>query len=301
MPKASAHGGEVRPQSGRALSPKAPAAGRLGDVLAASLTGTVHVKIHVPTHALGGVPRQRHVGGGVEVDGRRIRVSTRTGADSMKTTIFSTEDNGLTWKVISPGANQDPGNELPEAGNKTGFSFINSQRGWLGVADQPKALVLYRTDNGGRNWNLQTIPVPQNLSSLVATTLPPVFFEGNTNDGLLPVIFSAQPGADGSLVFYTTSDGGVGWLPAGSLEGGKVFSFIDPLTGWAWAKRALYFTTDGTKTWQILPVAFGATEQAISIKFINKNNGWILTRDLKNRVRIYSTNDGGNTWVAFAP
>ena len=52
---------------------------------------------------------------------------------------------------------------------------------------------------------------------------------------------------------------------------------------------------------QPLPVAFGRSEQATNIKFINPTTGYLLTTDAKNRVRIYATQDGGNTWLAVNP
>lgn len=228
-------------------------------------------------------------------------VSTRTGPDSMKSTIFGTEDNGLTWKQIFPAANQDPGNDIPETGFKTGFAFIDSQHGWLGLSNQPQKLVLYHTSNGGRNWTPQNLQAPQNIASLVTTTLPPIFFPGNTNDGMLPVIFTSNDNFDGNLVFYATGDGGANWWPGGPVAGGQTYTFLDPKHGWAWGKRGLYVTKDGAKTWQPLPVAFGKSEQASNIQFVNANTGWLVSTDSNGRVRLYNTRDGGNTWVAINP
>lgn len=228
-------------------------------------------------------------------------VGTRTGPEAMKSTLFGSEDNGLTWKVIFPGANQDPGNDLPEAGNKTGFNFIDSQHGWLGLANQAQKVVLYQTVNGGRNWLPQNIPAPQNIASLLATTSPPLFFAGNTTDGLLPVLFTSNDNIDGNLVFYYTNDSGTNWWPGGPVPGGQAYTFLDPKHGWAWGRRGLYITTDGAKTWRLLPVAFGKSEQASNLTFVDASTGWLLTADGNGRVRMYTTHDSGNTWVAIIP
>jgi len=227
--------------------------------------------------------------------------TTRTASTAMSSVIFTSGDNGLTWERIFPGANQEPGNSLPEAGIKTGFSFISIDRGWLGVAAQPQKVVLYKTENGGRNWVPQEIQVPQNITSLVTSSLPPIFFAENKDEGLLPVDFVSMDTGARNRVFYLSKDGGANWTPGDSVIDGEAYAFIDPKTGWVWGKRGLYFTNDAAQTWQLLPVAFGRSEHATSIKFIDKNTGWLQTVDAKNRVRIYSTRDGGNTWIAINP
>jgi photosystem II stability/assembly factor-like uncharacterized protein len=225
----------------------------------------------------------------------------QTGSKTMSATLFNSNDNGLTWNNIFPGANQDPGSSLPETGIKTGFSFISIDRGWLTVASQPQKVLLYNTENGGRNWAPQEIPIPENITSLVTTSLPPVFFTGNNDEGLLPVDFVSMDTGARNRVFYFTSDSGVTWSPGASIVDGETYTFLDPKTGWVWGKRGLYFTSDSAQTWQLLPVAFGRSEHATSLKFIDKNTGWLLTADTKNRIRIYNTRDGGNTWMAINP
>ena len=227
--------------------------------------------------------------------------SIPTGSNKMSSTIYNSADSGQTWNRILPGSDSAPGNSIPEDGNKTGFSFINSQTGWLGVAGQSQKVVLYKSIDGAHTWALQDIPVPQNIQSLVTNTLPPIFFKGNTTAGVLPVDFISQATGDRNRVFYLTKDSGAPWSPGDIVIDGGADSFIDPHTGWVWGKHGLYTTTNGAQSWQLLPVAFGKSETAKNIKFINANNGWLLTTDSKNRLRIYNTNDGGHTWIAINP
>jgi hypothetical protein len=227
--------------------------------------------------------------------------TTRTGNDAMLGILFTSTDNGETWVRINPEDAQTPATSLPEAGIKTGFAFINANRGWLGIADQPQKVLIYKTENGGRDWSPQVIPVPQNIATLVGSSLPPTFFNGDSVHGLLPVKYVSPNGSDTNLVFYSTTDSGTNWTPGDSVVDGQAYTFLDPKTGWVWGKRGLYFTNDGAKTWQVLPVAFGRSEHATSIDFIDVETGWLLTADAKNRVRIYTTSDGGNTWTAINP
>jgi hypothetical protein len=237
----------------------------------------------------------------VLIDNLAYFLQTRSVAsDTMQVAIYITQD-GLSWAKIFPEEGQDTGSSISEAGIKTGISFINIDRGWIGVASQPQKIVLYQTTGAARAWAPQEIPAPENITSLVTTTLPPVFFAGNGMDGLLPVNFVSMETGDRNLVFYNTTDAGATWIPGESVTDGGVYTFIDPKTGWAWGKRGLYFTTDGAQTWTLLPVAFGRSENATWINFIDQKYGWLVTSGLGSRVRLYHTNDGGNTWTITIP
>ena len=236
-------------------------------------------------------------------DGVAYFLQTRqTGANSMLSSFYRSNDGGLTWNKILTGSSGETGNNsLPEAGLKTGLSLISSEIGWLGMAAQPGKVLLYKTQNGGQVWTAQDLQAPQNISSLTTNSLPPVFFPGDNKSGLLPVDFISQATGDKNRVFYTTTDSGINWWPGGSVIDGGAFTFVDPKNGWVWGKHGLYFTNDAAQTWQLLPVAFGRSEQATMISFVDTRNGWIVTADAKNRVRLYNTTDGGHTWIAINP
>jgi photosystem II stability/assembly factor-like uncharacterized protein len=237
----------------------------------------------------------------VFIDGATFFLQTdRIAPDAMRVVIYSTADSP-TWARMFPGEGQDAGSSISEAGIKTGFSFINVDRGWLGVASQPQKIVLYQTDTTGRTWTHQELPAPENITSLITTTLPPLFFAGNDAEGILPVEFVSMDTGDKNLVFYDTTDSGATWNPGSSVTDGGAYTFLNPQTGWVWGKRGLYFTNDGAQTWTLLPVAFGRSENATWINFIDQKNGWLVTVGLGSRVRLYHTNDGGNTWTTTIP
>jgi hypothetical protein len=48
-----------------------------------------------------------------------------------------------------------------------------------------------------------------------------------------------------------------------------------------------------------MPVAFGRSERASIIDFFDLQNGWLVTIDAKNVLRMYHTIDGGGTWTAI--
>ena len=220
--------------------------------------------------------------------------------DAMHVAIYISFDN-LNWNKIFPGDGKDVSFSIPDAGIKTGFSFISIDRGWMGVASQHQKIILYQTNSAARNWILQEIPAPENITSLITTVLPPVFFTGNGVKGILPVDFISMDTGDKNRVFYTTTDGGATWSPGDSITDGGAYTFVDANTGWAWGKRGLYSTNDGAQTWLLLPVAFNRSEHATCINFIDQKNGWLITVGQQSRVRLYRSTDGGYTWMLVNP
>lgn len=229
-------------------------------------------------------------------DGIRFFLETgETASDTI--TFYRTNDYGGTWEKVVP--TSDSTNSLPPSGLKTGASFITWENGILGFAAQPQKVGAYQTTDSAQTWTPLEIPVPQNIDSLTITVLPPVFFRDNGNDGILPVDFISMDTGSRNRVFYNHAE--TRWTPGGSVVDGEAYTFLDPQTGWAWGKRGLYATTDGAKTWLLLPVAFGRGERATCINFIDAKNGWLVTVGLQSRVRLYRTMDGGYSWTAMIP
>jgi photosystem II stability/assembly factor-like uncharacterized protein len=215
------------------------------------------------------------------------------GASGKEVSIYNTSD-GINWaKTVAI--------SLPDAKLITGFSFNSVERGWLGIASQPQKVVLYQTNTAAQTWVEQDIPAPENIASLTTSAFPPVFIQGNTANGFLPVDFTSTETGDRNRLFYITTDGGSTWTPGGSVPDGGAYTFANANTGWAWGKRGLYGTTDGAQTWMLLPGGFNRSEHASWINFIDAQNGWLITVGQNSRVRLYRTTDGGNTWLVTAP
>ncbi len=219
------------------------------------------------------------------------------GPDSAAMTIYLSGDTGKTWNKVFSLEKAS----IPESGMQAGISLLNEEHAWLTVAGVDQKIEIFRSAGFGNTWKPQQIPEPQNISDMLASALPPMFFQGSETEGILPVNFTSKASGEQNLVFYSTIDGGQTWLPGGSVLAGGAYTFLDPKTGWAWGKRGVYFTNDGGQTWQGLPVAFGRSEHATCLSFVNASTGWMLTTDARNRVRIYSTSDGGNTWMSVNP
>ena len=218
----------------------------------------------------------------------------------MSVAIYQTLDRGVTWtQVFIHAANADDKN-LPITGIKTGMSFIDPSQGFIGLQAQENSVGLYHAQDAGRTWTKEEISVPDDLGGTYqSTVLPPFFFYGNTLDGVLPVDFQTADSDATTRVFYTTHDAGVTWQKGGEIQDCTAYFFADAQTGWAWGGQAIYATTDGANTWQKIPAAFNHSERARLIDFVNRQDGWLLTIDGKNVLRMYQTDDGGTTWIAI--
>jgi photosystem II stability/assembly factor-like uncharacterized protein len=219
--------------------------------------------------------------------------------DSMPVALYQTLDRVNWLRTFAHDVPGQPVNGLPLTGIKNGVAFISNSSGWItGRNQSDSAIYLFHTGDAGRNWATVELSVPNDLQNFPSESHPPVFFEGLI--GFLPVDFFTAEG-QGSRVFYYTSDGGATWMPRGRTPGGTVMKFVDASTGWTWAAGQLYFTSDGAQSWEKLPISLPAREQAIDLNFIDPRNGWMITRDTKSRVRLYRSQDGGNTWSVIIP
>lgn len=218
--------------------------------------------------------------------------------DQMKVAIYQTLNRGTAWTQVFANTADQGDKNLPAAGIKTGMSFIDPSQGFIGLLKQENDVGLYHAEDAGRNWVKQTLSLPDHLGDAYqSTVLPPFFVKQNRTDGFLPVDFQAVEAETSTRVFYITHDAGVTWIKGGEVPNCIIHFFADPQTGWAWGEQGLYGTTDGAATWQPLPAAFGRSERAKIIDFVDPQDGWILTVDTKNVLRMYRTIDGGATWT----
>ncbi len=220
----------------------------------------------------------------------------------MTVAIYQTLDRGAVWNQVFVHTPDQGDKNLPVAGIKTGFSFIDGSLGLVGLRAQQNSIGLYLAQDSARNWIKQELPLPDNLGDQYQSTAwPPFFLPGNGTDGFLPVDFVAEASGVSTRVFYLTHDGGITWEIGGAIPDGAAYFFINPQIGWAWGEHTIYSTIDGAQTWAQNPVAFSRTERASIINFADPLNGWLVTVDAKNILRLYRTTDGGGTWTAIIP
>jgi len=220
---------------------------------------------------------------------------------SMEVDIYRSTDAGATWIKVASTTDGNERSGLPFAGNKTGMTFLNTTRGWVtGAILTDDWMYLYMTDDGGRTWRQQRLPLPPQVTPHWNDwTMPPTFF--TARDGILPVFYAIRSAANRDtapvIVVYVTHDGGTTWAdttPVPITLGNRFStSFADVDHGWVTDGDALYVTTDGGGRWMKLQPAppFADVKQ---LDFISPQIGWALRLTFPF---LLKTLDGGHTWV----
>ncbi len=150
------------------------------------------------------------------------------------------------------------------------ISFITDQVGWI-AGEQNR---IYKTIDGGMNWNLQYADTISPYSLVIEQ----IFALDATN------IFGSTLGG-----FIKSTDGGISWQSSSfpGYNSLKIF-FKNPLEGYAYGSDLLK-TTDGGISWA--RVSQSIKDQIIKIDFVNTLKGWALSYD-----KLYMTTDGGFNW-----
>jgi photosystem II stability/assembly factor-like uncharacterized protein len=138
-----------------------------------------------------------------------MAVNEGAAAGSSGQALFTSSDGGRSWRLMSRTQNgSNPrANELPFGCDKDGFGFATPQRGFAGGYCAGGLPFFYRSDDGGRTWRRQQLPVPQQCA---CETTAPTFFSPNV--GVLSVYgFDGNGGGKPFLRVLWTRDGGAHW------------------------------------------------------------------------------------------
>lgn len=194
--------------------------------------------------------------------------------------VLRTDDSGRTWFSIAKLG------ERKESGPLGQIKFVDDKHGWI-----VNPFFLYRTDDGGMNW--EQYPTPYVKGKLVYYS-----FFLNSRIGWL-----SGPGG----VIFRTKDGGKTWQTHTEVSTEKALgemSFIDQRTGWIVSPMGgIYRTDDGGITWEPLRLP-GEIVGLDSVDFINKSEGWVVgvgkvyianATKLTERIVLH-TMDSGNSW-----
>lgn len=255
-------------------------------------------------------------------------------------TLFATQDGGYHWEVVydSDTNFQVNGNNLHTLWSfsnypygEQAFTFTTLTRGFYSNGD------LFVSQDGGKAWQAQQLPPPQDLPELDAkasqnelwpTTSLPQFV--SSKDGvLLRRVYPRNqviipPGSYNGLpqeqYLYFTHDGGQTWSPIPAPSKIGTVYLRDPQTGWFLGKdntdpskpTQLYQTTDGGKNWTQIttdcPLPLGSLMQ-----FVDEKTGFSFTPSWANAsysefdsrsgtvFNIFTTIDGGKTWKVVNP
>ncbi len=156
------------------------------------------------------------------------------------------------------------------SGNLQDIHFVNSSTGWAAGSS------IYKTTNGGANWNLQ-------LSEFANTIY---FIDENT-------------GMTGGNLLRRTTNGGLNWQSNFSVANIMDITFTDSLTGWAVGSASvtgsIFKSTDAGESWTLI---FSSSTNSgggfRAMHFLDNNTGWVTG----SSGRTFKTTNSGINWVS---
>jgi photosystem II stability/assembly factor-like uncharacterized protein len=229
-----------------------------------------------------------------------VITSLGAGAGSMAVAIYQTRNSGSTWIRVFV---NDPtvtgfNDSLPLGGMKSGFQFIDEDRGWIGGMEPvPDFIYLYFTSDGGVTWSLQDLDLPPGYAGAQTAVTSPRFF--GATEGVLPV---GLMGDSEAIVIYLSHDGGATWNPSTPVTSSGQVSIASLTEFIAWdGGLTLYASHDSGTAWESITPNIDIHETFMTFQFVNTTTGWALTGDVSNHYSLYKTSDGGLTWVNLIP
>ncbi|MDG5815325.1 YCF48-related protein [Chitinispirillales bacterium ANBcel5] len=208
-------------------------------------------------------------------------------------TVLYTEDGGDSWQILA----QEIDHELRDV------FFLNSEVGWIAGAQSAtpgsrlgegqRVGIIYRTDDGGQNWERKSIPRDFSVVNRL------FFLDSQTG-------FAAggdTTGENGSGIVFKTENGGDDWESVLTSGYGNLFSsvfFLNDELGWAtslngsqatYQGSTAFKTTDGAESWEELDLDYNLRD----IQFIDSNRGYTVGSRFGSPP-LLGTVDGGQTW-----
>jgi len=243
------------------------------------------------------------------------------GAGSSYVTFFETHDSGRTWSRI-PFMPRHPESAEP---NTFHLSNISEDR----IAFYPPASVIITygdtadeqskgvarfsiTTNLGKTWRDVELPLPTQFHNSLCVPLEPVFVD-KKNIVLAARVFESLSNSysTGSLIFYTSRDGGASWVSrAGTVDlkqpwYGDGFQVVSPDCFLVASGSAIQVTHNAAQSWQTLTpnILFGANSKRdiVRMNFVDAHHGWLVISDSNEfhpdgNFILYRTSNGGKTW-----
>ena len=220
-------------------------------------------------------------------------------AGSEYVAINKTTDGGKTWQTVfshEPGQVSD---NLPSSGSKNGFTFLDANVGFItGSEPVVEDLYLYRTADGGQNWEKKSC---ENL---------PVFGEADMwmpspvrriNPNVAYVAIEALIAERDTTVTHwcRTEDSGESWQYVSSLDQIEFSDFGSPTFGIAYGNGKMLRTIDGGVTWEdythitcpgMVPVSIQAVSDILAYMVCSSNAPGDLEALNQNRLFISMSN-----------
>lgn len=247
-------------------------------------------------------------------------------SDIYRVRVVHTATGGKSWTEASI-------DTVYEFVEPVSIGFTGPRDGWLLVRPEYPVRsdtgALYRTADGGSNWNKVAdtgtgLPSTQGVTFTDATT---GWALGERNRALWQTadggkswrkVYEAPPDQllaglpqftgpkEGYLtlrsvkgpqtMLLATTDGGVTWEKRSTHAGFGAATFLDRDTGWIWEYEGstLHVTRDGGRTWTAYP--FDQDKVGVrQVQFVSPQTAFVANR------KLYTTADGGKSWTTILP
>lgn len=235
-----------------------------------------------------------------------ILSSLGVGAGSEYVAVQHTTDGGKTWQTVFTHEPGQAAEGLPSSGIKNGITFMDDKVGFItGSAPISESLYLYRTKDGGVNWEQQScenIPVFGESDiwepSAVRRVSPTTAF----------VAIKTYIAERETTVTHwcKTLDTGETWQYVSTRDEIEFSDFGSATFGLAFGKDTLIRTTDGGVTWDdytditcpsMKPVTFQAVSDALAYMICSSNAPEDLIALNQNRLFVSMTQ--GRRWQSM--
>jgi photosystem II stability/assembly factor-like uncharacterized protein len=214
---------------------------------------------------------------------------------SKRPSLLRTQNGGIDWIPLE--LRRQPNNQfMTLCDNHARVNFYDDQDGWmLRRCADPALPELYKSTNGGFDWQNIPLPSPQDQLSpshpaISCQDESPTLFRPDM--GTLAFTCQDDAGWRGGLLYHT-QDNGQTWqifpYPGGSLR------FLDENVGWALG-REIHRTTDGGRTWTKLKTVNWDGQ----FSFVDADHAWAVAR-AGEEISLVRTEDGGRTWKELHP
>jgi len=179
-----------------------------------------------------------------------------------------------------------------KGGRLNSLIFTDEKQGIaVGTSDYNNEILIFRTDDGGKNWKQKKVELRGSLEDIFSANNKLAWAAGYEGD-ILP-----------RKLIMKTSNGGEDWTPVyPDTEKGFLSSvfFLDINEGWITGGNMIYHTSNGGIKWSKISEFEFLKFNFNDIFFVNPETGWVAGfEDTFNRKRgiIYKTVNSGENWI----
>lgn len=190
---------------------------------------------------------------------------------------------------------------IPLFASRTGFAFVDRERGVIATQTDTAGVGVYRTADAGSTWSYVRIGRSPNGELLPATAIGVSAFGGLL---LLSVAYgagTAQPAA----FLYASSDGGGTWaapVEVPTADGLEVASFESPGDWWIPFGQAVEVTANSGSSFLRTALHLPGATTVKAVFPVDRLRAWAFGGgDSGPPQFLYRTTDGGSSWAVVRP